>query len=179
MPRSDGARGEPDRGRHRQSGCQRRRKGGACIDPSGYDAGKKIKRKKRHILVDTVGLLLHAVVHPAGIQDRDGAFLVLGSLFGRFPFLKKLFADGGYQGPIFGQTQKNILPNLETEIVKRSGTAVGFETIPRRWVVKRTFAWLGRCRRLAKDFENRTRTARAFLLLASIRLMSRKLRLNP
>ena len=119
------------------------------------------------------------MVHPAGIQDRDGAILVLGSLFGRFPFLKKLFADGGYQGPIFGPAQKNILPNLETEIVKRSDTAVGFEIIPRRWVVERTFAWLGRCRRPAKDFENRTRTARAFLLLASIRLMSRKLRLNP
>ena len=118
------------------------------------------------------------MVHPAGIQDRDGVILVLGSLFGRFPFLKKLFADGGYQGPIFGPAQKNILPNLKTEIVKRSDTAVGFEIIPRRWVVERTFAWLGRCRRLAKDFENRTRTARAFLFLASIRLMSRKLGLN-
>jgi transposase len=115
------------------------------------------------------------VVHPASIQDRDGAILVLGTLFGQFPFLKKLFADGGHQGPIFGQAQKKILPNLETEIVKRSDTTVGFEIIPRRWVVERTFAWLGRCRRLAKDLENRTRTARAFLLLASIRLMSRKL----
>ena len=151
------------------------RKKGACIDPSGYDAGKKIKGKKRHILVDTVGLLLHAVVHPASIQDRDGAILVLGTLFGQFPFLKKLFADGGYQGPIFEQAQKKILPNLETEIVKRSDTTVGFEIIPGRWVVERTFAWLGRCRRLAKDFENRTRTARAFLLLTSIRMMSRKL----
>ena len=151
------------------------RKKGACIDPSGYDAGKKIKGKKRHILVDTVGLLLHAVVHPASIQDRDGAILVLGTLFGQFPFLKKLFADGGYQGPIFEQAQKKILPNLETEIVKRSDTTVGFESIPGRWVVERTFAWLGRCRRLAKDFENRTRTARAFLLLTSIRMMSRKL----
>ena len=151
---------------------------GACIDPSGYDAGKKIKGKKRHILVDTVGLLLHAIVHPANIQDRDGGVLVLGTLFGRFPFLKKLFADGGYQGPVFDHPRKKILPHLETEIVKRSDTAVGFEVIPRRWVVERTFAWLGRCRRLAKDFENRTRTARAFLLLASIRLMLRKLCLN-
>ena len=153
-------------------------KRGACIDPSGYDAGKKIKGKKRHILVDTVGLLVHAIVHPANIQDRDGGVLVLGTLFGRFPFLKKLFADGGYQGPVFDHARKKILPHLETEIVKRSDTAVGFEVIPRRWVVERTFAWLGRCRRLAKDFENRTRTARAFLLLASIRLMLRKLCLN-
>jgi transposase len=118
------------------------------------------------------------VVHPASIQDRDGGALVLGTLFGSFPFLKKLFADGGYQGPIFGQAQKRVLPDLETEIIKRSDAAAGFEVIPRRWVVERTFAWLGRCRRLAKDFENRTRTARAFLLMASIRLMLRKLCLN-
>jgi transposase len=121
---------------------------------------------------------VHAIVHPANIQDRDGGVLVLGTLFGRFPFLKKLFADGGYQGPVFDHARKKILPHLETEIVKRSDTAVGFEVIPRRWVVERTFAWLGRCRRLAKDFENRTRTAEAFLLLASIRLMLRKLCLN-
>ena len=178
MPGSDGTRGQPDSVRHRQPECERRGKRGACIDPSGYDAGKKIKGKKRHILVDTVGLLLHAVVHPANIQDRDGGALVLGTLFGSFPFLKKLFADGGYQGPVFKQAQKKILPCLETEIVKRSDTAVGFEVIPRRWVVERTFAWLGRCRRLAKDFENRTRTARAFLILASIRLMTRRLCLN-
>ena len=164
--------------RYRLSECKRRGKRGACIDPSGYDAGKKIKGKKRHILVDTVGLLVHAIVHPANIQDRDGGVLVLGTLFGRFPFLKKLFADGGYQGPVFDHERKKILPHLETEIVKRSDTAVGFEVIPRRWVVERTFAWLGRCRRLAKDFENRTRTARAFLLLASIRLMLRKICLN-
>ena len=153
-------------------------KGGACIDPSGYDAGKKIKGKKRHILVDAVGLSPHAIAHPANIQDRDGGVLVLGALFGRFPFLKKLFADGGYQGPAFDRARKKILPHLETEIVKRCDAAVGFEAIPRRWVVERTFAWLGRCRRLAKDFENRTGTARAFLLLASIRLMLRKPCLN-
>ena len=139
---------------------------------------RRSKGKKRHILVDTVGLLLHAIVHPANIQDRDGGVLVLGTLFGRFPFLKKISADGGYQGPVFDHARKKILPHLETEIVKRCDTAVGFEVIPRRWVVERTFAWLGRCRRLVKDFENRTRTARAFLLLASIRLMLRKLCLN-
>ena len=132
-------------------------------------------RVRCQIKSELLQLLLHAVVHPASIQDRDGGALVLGTLFGSFPFLKKLFADGGYQGPVFKQAQKNILPCLETQIVKRSDMAVGFEVIPRRWVVERTFAWLGRCRRLAKDFENRTRTARAFLLLASIRLMMRKL----
>ncbi|RWX25239.1 IS5 family transposase [Rhizobium leguminosarum] len=150
-------------------------KGGAGIDPSGYDAGKKIKGKKRHILVDTVGLLLHSLVHPADIQDRDGSVLVLKTLFGRYPFLKKLFADGGYQGPVFAKGQKKAMPALATEIVKRSDTAKGFEVLPRRWVVERTFAWLGRCRRLAKDFENLSRNALAFLKMASIRLMQRRL----
>jgi transposase len=119
--------------------------------------------------------LLHAVVHPADIQDRDGGKLVLATMFGLHPFLRKLFADGGYQGPKFRATQKKILPLLVTEIVKRSDQAQGFEVIPRRWVVERTFAWLGRCRRLAKDFENLTRNALAFIRLASIRLMVRKL----
>jgi len=78
-------------------------KGGACIDPHGYDAGKKIKGKKRHILVDTLGLLLHAIVRPADIQDRDGGVIVMATLFGMFPFLKTLFADSGYQGPKFAK----------------------------------------------------------------------------
>ena len=150
-------------------------KKGGSIDPGGFDAEKKVKGKKRHILVDTVGLLLHALVHPAGIQDRDGGILVLKTLYGRFPFLKKLFADGGYQGPVFAKGQKKAMPGLATEIVKRSDTAKGFEVLPRRWVVERTFAWLGRCRRLAKDFESLSRNALAFLKLASIRLMLRRL----
>ena len=150
-------------------------KGGAHIDPSGYDAGKKINGKKRHIVVDTEGLLMHAVVHPADVQERDGGILVLASLFGLYPFLKTLFADGGYQGPKFRAELAKLLPGLAVEIVKRSDTAQGFEVLPRRWVVERTFAWLNRCRRLAKDFENRSRNALAFIRLASIRLMLRKL----
>ena len=118
---------------------------------------------------------MHAVVHPADIQDRDGGVLVLATMFGLFPFVKTLFADGGYQGPHFRQQLAKVLPQLSVEIVKRSDTAQGFEVLPRRWVVERTLAWLNRCRRLAKDFENRTRTALAFLKLASIRLMLRKL----
>ncbi|MGO8815958.1 MAG: IS5 family transposase [Terriglobia bacterium] len=153
-------------------------KGGVGIDPHGYDAGKKIKGKKRHILVDTIGLLLHALVHPADIQDRDGGVLVLRTMFGKFPLLQKLFADGGYQGPQFREAQKQALPYVVTEIIKRSDAAEGFEVLPRRWVVERTFSWLGRCRRLAKDFENLNRKALAFLHLASIRLMLRKL-CNP
>ena len=118
---------------------------------------------------------MHAVVHKADIQDRDGGILVLETLFGMFPFLKKLFADGGYQGPQFQNALARILPQLKTEIIKRSDQAKGFEILPRRWVVERTFAWLNRCRRLAKDWENLTRNALAFLRLASIRLMLRKL----
>jgi hypothetical protein len=85
---------------------------GASIDPPGYDAGKKIKGKKRHVLVDTPGLMLHAIVHPADIQDRDGGGLVLNTLFGRFPFLTKLFVDGGYQGPVFAGAAAHAMPGL-------------------------------------------------------------------
>jgi transposase len=95
-----------------------------------------------------------------------------------FPFLKKLFADGGYQGPQFQKALAKVLPHLKTEIIKRSDKAKGFEVLPRRWVVERTFAWLNRCRRLAKDWENLTRTALTYIRLASIRLMLRRL-CNP
>jgi transposase len=118
---------------------------------------------------------MHAIVHPADVQDRDGGILLMSSLFGLYPFLKKLFADGGYQGPIFERATAELITGLDVEIVKRSDAANGFVVLPRRWVVERTFAWLNRCRRLAKDFENRTRTALSFLKLASIRLMIRKL----
>jgi transposase len=153
-------------------------KGGMRIDPSGYDAGKKVTGKKRHILVDTLGLLLHAIVHPADVQDRDGGVLLLSSLFGMYPFLAKLFADVGYQGPQFADAVAKCLPHLAVEIVKRSDQAKGFVVLPMRWVVERTLAWLNRCRRLAKDFENLTDNALAFLRLASLRLMLRRLS-NP
>jgi transposase len=122
----------------------------ACIDPHGYDAGKKIKGKKRHILVDTLGLLLHAIVHPADIQDRDGGVLVMATLFGMFPFLKTLFADSGYQGPKFAKALAKVLPHLDIEIVKRSDQVSGFVVLPKRWIVERTIAWLNRCRRLSR-----------------------------
>jgi len=99
----------------------------------------------------------------------------MATLFGMFPFVKKLFADGGYQGPEFKGALARVLPYLKTEIVKRSDQAKGFVVLPKRWIVERTFAWLNRCRRLAKDWENLNRKALAFLRLASIRLMLRRL----
>jgi transposase len=123
-------------------------------------------------------LLLHAIVHRADIQDRDGGIVLLATLFGMYPFLKKLFADGGYQGPEFQKALAKIMPKIKAEIVKRFDHAKGFVVLPRRWIVERTIAWLNRCRRLAKDWENLNRKALAFLRLASIRLMLRKL-CNP
>jgi transposase len=126
-------------------------KGGAHIDPHGYDAGKKVKGKKRHVLVDTEGLVLHAIVTAADIQDRDGGAWLLATLFGLYPFLLKLYADGGYQGPEFRKSVKAVLSQVQVEIVKRSDQAKGFVVLPKRWVVERTLAWLNRCRRLGKD----------------------------
>jgi transposase len=118
----------------------------------GFDAGKKIMGRKRHIVTDTLGLLVGIVVHAANIQDRDGAPIALKSILKRWPWLRHVFADGGYAGPkLRGALQKVGKFTLET--IKRSDKAKGFEVLPRRWVVERTFAWLGRCRRLAKDFE--------------------------
>lgn len=140
----------------------------------GYDAGKKINGRKRHILTDTLGLLIGLVVHGAQIQDRDGAPEVLKSIRNSFPWLRHVFADGGYAGPKL----RGALTKIGTwtmEIVKRSDTAKGFEVLPRRWVVERTFAWLGRCRRLAKDWEKSIESAEAWLLIAHIRLVTRRL----
>lgn len=121
---------------------------------------------------------MHAIVHRASIQDRDGGIMLLATLGERFPLLAKLFADGAYQGPVFRQALAKILPPLALEIVTRSDQVKGFVALPKRWIVERTIAWLNRCRRLAKDFENRTCQALAFVHLASIRLMLRKL-CNP
>ena len=118
---------------------------------------------------------MHALVHAADIQDRDGGVIVMATLFGLYPFLLKLYADGGYQGPAFRKGLKKAIAKINVEIVKRSDQAKGFVVLPRRWVVERTFAWLGRCRRLAKDWECLNASALAFLKLASIRMMVRRL----
>ena len=119
---------------------------------------------------------MRAIVHRADVQDRDGDVLLMATLFGLYPFLLKLYADGGYQGARFQDTLKMaILKRVNVEIVKRSDKPERFVVLPKQSIVERTFAWFGRCRRLAKDWECLNRKALAFLKLASIRLMTRKL----
>ena len=144
--------------------------GGVC----GYDGAKKIKGRKGHILTDTQGFILAAIIHAADIQDRDGAPAVLAEARYRFPFMRRVFADGGYAGKkLRGALTK--MGEWTFEIVKRSDTARGFEILPRRWVVERTFAWLGRSRRLAKDWERTIESALAWLFIAHIRTLTRRL----
>lgn len=117
---------------------------------------------------------MQAVVHAADLQDRDGGVLLMGFLFVLFPFLLKLYADGGYQGPRFRHGLSRVCRQVNVEIVKRSDTGK-FVTLPKRWIAERTIAWLNRCRRLAKDWERMNQNALAFLRWASVRLMVRKL----
>jgi len=108
-------------------------------DAPGFDIGKNIKGKKRHILVDTQGLLLHAIVHAADIQDRDGGVLLMSTMFGAYPFLLKLYADSGYQGPKFQEGLGAVCRQINVEIVKRSDTGK-FVVLPKRWIFERTIA---------------------------------------
>lgn len=141
--------------------------------PRGYDAGKCIKGRKRHVLTDTNGLLVAAIVHAADIQDRDGAPALLASVRTLFPWLRHVFADGGYAGPKL-ETALAQIGTWTLEIVKRSDAAKGFELLPRRWVVERTISWLNRNRRLAKDFEATVESAVAWIFIASVKLLSRR-----
>ena len=140
----------------------------------GYDAGKRVKGRKIHALVDSEGLPMRVVVHSAKIQDRDGAGLVLDKIRRRFPWLELIWADGGYNAWQVDAAVAKV-PRLRLEIVKRSADIKGFVIAPRRWVVERTFAWFGRNRRLAKDFENLAETLATFVTLASVQLALRRL----
>jgi len=142
--------------------------------PRGLDMGKKIKGRKRHIVTDVEGNILAVIVHSASIQDVHGAVPLLTLLRKRFPDLKDVLADRVYRGDqlkeaIADTGQWNI------QIVERPAGVKGFLLLPKRWIVERTFAWLGRCRRLAKDFERTIESATAWILLAHIRLLSRRL----
>ena len=119
-------------------------------------------------------MVLHAIVHSAALQDRDGGVLVMATLFGLFPFLLKIYADSGYQGPHFQGALLGVMRHVDVEIVKRSDAVKGFAVPPKRWTVERTIGWLNRCRRLANDWECLNRSALAFLRWASVRLMPRK-----
>jgi transposase len=137
--------------------------------PRGYAAEKMVKGRKRHILTDTIGLLVGAIVHPGDVQDRDGAPRLLDDVRYAFPWLRHVFADSAYAG----DKLKAALEKLGTwtiEIVKRSDVAKGFVLLPRRWVVERTLAWLNCNRRLAKDFEATVESAVTWLYIASVKL---------
>jgi transposase len=142
--------------------------------PRGYDAGKRLYGRKRHIVTDTNGLLLAAHVHPANVQDVHGAVPLLKDLRGRFPALQHVVADRVYRGQQLVNAISNCGP-WTIEIVERPPGVKGFQLLPRRWVVERTFAWFGRCRRLAKDFEGSAETENAWLLIAHLRLLIRRL----
>ena len=171
--RPGGARSQPvrrgDRQPKRQSGAKR----GASIDGQGFDAGKKVTGRKRHIMVDTLGLILGIVVHPGDVQDRDGAHELLRRTRQRFPFIEVIYADGGYRGPKMAATVAKT-GAWRLEIVKRNDVP-RFEVLPKRWIVERTFAWISRNRRLARDFERHVRSVVAFIRLAMIRIMLRRL----
>jgi putative transposase len=144
--------------------------GGEC----GYDAGKKVKGRKRHILVDTLGILLEVVVHAADVQDREGARLLLTKLA---PVIQTtvalIWADGGYKGQLVEWVRQQLDAILE--IVAKDPTLSDFHVLPRRWVVERTFAWLGRYRRLSKDYEHITYCSEGMIYLASSRMLLRRL----
>jgi transposase len=164
---------KPNRRDHRQPDRQGGSKRGSALDPQGYDAGKKVTGRKRHILVDTLGLLLGVSVLPANIQDRDGARDLLREARRHFPFVERIFADAGYQGPKMAKAVAEA-GCWKIEIVKPSDLH-RFVVLPKRWIVERTFAWISRNRRLTRDFERYARTVAAFVRLAMIRLMLKRL----
>ena len=141
----------------------------------GYDAGKKVTGRKRHLVVDTLGLLIAVVVHAANIQDQDGAKAVLRKAKRRFPRLKLVWADSAYARSYL-PTWALVACNLVLDIVRRAAGAVGFVVLHRRWVVERTFAWLVRNRRLARDYERSPRVSEAWIHLAMVKVMLRRLK---
>jgi putative transposase len=144
----------------------------------GFDAGKKVSGRKRHIVVDTLGLLLIVIVTSANVQDRDGAKIILRELYRRMQDswrLQMLWADGGYRGELIDWVKTAFAWTLQ--IVEKLGGQVGFQVLPKRWLVERTFSWLNRQRRLSKDYERLTATSEAFVYVAMLNLMIRRLAL--
>jgi putative transposase len=142
--------------------------------PNGYDAHKNIKGRKRHLLVDTLGLPLSIYVTPANVQDRAGARLLLAGLKPLVPCLKKIWADGAYTGEELARWCEQT-GEWALEVVERDREAEGFRILPKRWIVERTFSWLVRNRRLSKDYERRVQTSETLIQVAMIRLILRRL----
>lgn len=167
-----GTPGEGSKG-HAQRGDRRfaDREDGAKRGQRGYDAGKKIKGRKRHIAVDTEGNLLTAVVHSAGIQDRVAARAVLIRLFCHFGSIRKVFVDGGYSGKLIGWAKEMF--GYEVEVVQRNELHK-FQVLPKRWIVERTFAWLNWSRRLSKDYELLHTSAETIIHIAFAHLLLRR-----
>src|SRR4051795_5090606 len=145
-------------------------------NPSGYDAHKNVKGRKRHLLVDTLGLLLSVYVSPADLQDRAGAQWLLGGLKALLPSLKKIWADGAYTGEKLARWCEEQ-GRWDLEIVERNNSTdtEGFVVLPRRWIVERTFGWLIRNRRLSKDYERKVQSSETFIEVAMIRLILTRL----
>jgi putative transposase len=139
----------------------------------GYDKGKQVNGRKRHLLVDTLGLLLAVVVTAASVQDRDGAKLLFQRLGGACKKLRLIWVDGGYRGQLLDWVVEHC--HFRLQLVLRSDSQKGFLVLPRRWVVERTFAWLNHHRRLSKDYEQLTQTSETFIYIVMIRLMLRRL----
>jgi putative transposase len=142
----------------------------------GFDAGKKVTGRKRHTLVDTLGLILKVVVTAGNIQDRDGAKSLLEKISLEEETVKRLeliWADGGYRGELIAWVEETL--DVTLEIVEKPKDTNGFQVLPKRWIVERTFAWLVRQRRLARDYERLPQTSEAFIYVAMIRLMLRRL----
>lgn len=141
----------------------------------GYDAAKKIKGRKRHLLVDTLGLVLAVLVTPASTPERAGAQALLARALGWLHWLRRLWVDSGYDGAPFARWVKTLRPKLEVEVVARLAAQNGFRVLPRRWVVERTFGWLMRHRRLVRDYERTESSAEAWVYIAMIRIQLRRL----
>lgn len=165
---SDGREAQPTAGIIDSQSVKSTESGG----PRGYDAGKKTKGRKRHIATDTQGHLLSLIVHPADVQDRDGGAGVIAQACASYPDLACIFADGGYAGQGFAEAVA-AYGGPKIEVVRRPKGVTGFVVIARRWVVERTFAWMGRCRRLAKDWEASIASSEAWTLIAAIRRTAR------
>lgn len=146
----------------------------AGLETCGYDSGKQVKGRKRHVLVDTLGLLLKVIVLSASVQDRDGAQMLFSQMRGVLTRLQKVWADAAYAGPQLGDWVKAKC-HWVLEIVKRTDDMKGFVVLPKRWVAERSFSWLGRNRRLSKDYERLPESSEAFIYIASIRLMTKRL----